>query len=477
VCYMVYAIIIFLLFPFLSMAATIDATDCTKAAIDTAITSASTGDTITIKGGVACTATWTSGVTIPDNKKLTIQGGGYTNTIITHSVTALNVGQSGSRITGIGFVQTSDTWSIEVKGSGWRFDHCRFTNTTGLSQVCIYPSGANITVPPEGLIDNNDFVQCRIGVVGMLTFSRAGTLWAAAPVLGTAGAIYVEDNTFYKTVGPGGGNVLDVGRGLSFVARYNTITGTTAFMAHGLQGLDERGAKSWEVYGNSFTSSQWFDNSIFEARAGTGVIFGNTHNENYGQGIRLYNDRSDTNIGGTAGMCDGASQWDSNELSSGWICRDQVGTGQDSSAWSDMATLPAPSQAKAPVYLFLNRNTTTGGLADISNGSSTHIAVNRDYYTEGASFNGTSGVGCGTLAAIPATCTTGVGYWATNQSCSSFTGQIGANPATPFSGTLYKCTSTNTWTSYYTPYTYPHPLQGALPTSATGCTLVGATLK
>jgi len=39
---------------------------------------------------------------------------------------------------------------------------------------------------------------------------------------------------------------------------------------------------------------------------------------------------------------------------------------------------------------------------------------------------------------------------------------FGASAAYPINGTLYKCTSTNTWTSYYTPYTYPHPLITAL---------------
>jgi hypothetical protein len=68
------------------------------------------------------------------------------------------------------------------------------------------------------------------------------------------------------------------------------------------------------------------------------------------------------------------------------------------------------------------------------------------------------GVGQGTFANRPSTCTAGtdpaqgniaapgVAYWATDQS------------------TLYVCNPTNTWTAYYTPYTYPHPLtQGTQP--------------
>jgi hypothetical protein len=95
------------------------------------------------------------------------------------------------------------------------------------------------------------------------------------------------------------------------------------------------------------------------------------------------------------------------------------------------------------------------------------ITENVDYWNDKyATFDGTSGVGCGTIAARPATCTTGVGYWVTDQSCTSLTGMIGRSPTTPISGALYKCTATNTWTSYYTPYTYPHPLVTTLPAPA-----------
>jgi hypothetical protein len=73
-------------------------------------------------------------------------------------------------------------------------------------------------------------------------------------------------------------------------------------------------------------------------------------------------------------------------------------------------------------------------------------------------FNGTSGVGWGTLAYRPTTCTTGVGYWATDQGSWNTSGITYNGGYTQ--GELFKCTATNTWTLSYTPYTYPHPLDG-----------------
>ena len=78
---------------------------------------------------------------------------------------------------------------------------------------------------------------------------------------------------------------------------------------------------------------------------------------------------------------------------------------------------------------------------------------NQDYYlgttNSGTpiSFNGTTGVGSGTLSSRPSTCTPMVAYWATD------------------TNTLYQCSSTNSWTAYYTPYTYPHPLTQGDPQS------------
>jgi hypothetical protein len=97
------------------------------------------------------------------------------------------------------------------------------------------------------------------------------------------------------------------------------------------------------------------------------------------------------------------------------------------------------------------------------------IKANRDWFNENSAFAPstthsstiTTGVGYGTLANLPDHCTPGidgaqpqtgtgnapgVGYWATNDGPD---------------GTLYVCTATDTWTLYYRPFIYPHPLTGA----------------
>jgi hypothetical protein len=102
------------------------------------------------------------------------------------------------------------------------------------------------------------------------------------------------------------------------------------------------------------------------------------------------------------------------------------------------------------------------------------IVPDRDIFWKDitVTFDGTSGVGWGTLASRPSTCTTnpsgesltsgwGPGYWATDQGSwnTSASNPEGVN-AGGADGVLYVCTATNTWTVKYTPYTYPHPLRG-----------------
>ena len=65
----------------------------------------------------------------------------------------------------------------------------------------------------------------------------------------------------------------------------------------------------------------------------------------------------------------------------------------------------------------------------------------------------------GALASRPSTCTTGVAYWATDQGTWNTTDTAGPQSSVVgVQGELFQCTATNTWTLFYTPYTYPHPL-------------------
>jgi len=107
----------------------------------------------------------------------------------------------------------------------------------------------------------------------------------------------------------------------------------------------------------------------------------------------------------------------------------------------DVDSSAVPIQWPYDSYFFNNlwngsRVNATEGV-DVGN----HIEENREFWNQTNSFNGTAGIGVGLLANRPATCTTGVAYWATDTK------------------TLYKATAPNTWTPCYTPYAYPHPLR------------------
>ena len=427
-------------------AAIINSDSCSQNDVQWAINSSSSGDTVIIPAGKC---TWDSGVSIPSYLKITLQGSGFTKTIITRNGTAVDMNESGSRLTGIAFVLNSGDEQIVVQGTGWRIDNCRFINNTGQSRVSISVTGMNVTTLPTGLIDNNDFVQGRIVINGMMTFDKCSIEWAKPSILGTADSVYIEDNSFYKNVSSHG-NVIDSNRAGSYVARFNTIGGTAELMVHGLQSDGERAGRYWEVYNNTFNADGYRWDGWVTMRGGTGIIFGNTISGDYSKNILLDFDRGFSSIG-SAGQCDGSSSWDSNEAGErGWLCRDQPGSGPDTSLWT--GGNPYPPQNKQPMYFFMNR--TSGKISDvyIHNGCDNWIVANRDYYNEVTSFDGTSGVGYGTLASRPATCTKGVAYWATDQGSWNKSGSGGQ-------GVLYRAISTNTWELYYTPYQYPHPLR------------------
>jgi len=184
-----------------------------------------------------------------------------------------------------------------------------------------------------------------------------------------------------------------------------------------------------------------------------------------------------TNFNGTG------SNWDQNtSTATGYACMDQGsrgqgdmltggftadGTGSNNVQNSTRGCLSSaacayPRQTTEPIYEWLDQLANTPVSAYNGSPSSVpYFTQNLDYFQSSNpgsgvncnGFTGATGVGCGAFASIPATCTAGpaatspyqsyvpgVGYWATDQN------------------TLYVCSATNTWSTYYTPYTYPHPL-------------------
>jgi hypothetical protein len=109
---------------------------------------------------------------------------------------------------------------------------------------------------------------------------------------------------------------------------------------------------------------------------------------------------------------------------------------------------------------FYTDNWKAGALSGPTAQTSTTAPFNGSTTCNAASGNYTCGVGFGTLANRPTSCTTGVGYFATDQGSWNTSGNGFGQ------GELFKCTSTNTWSLAYTPYTYPHPLAGGTGSSA-----------
>lgn len=445
------------------------------------IEAASAGDTINVVAGDGAADWGASAVTIPVDKPLNIIGPGSSNLTINltgHCAFTIlpYVGSPASRISGFSFVSPLDSkyTAILAKGQGWRIDNCAYESMESAgTSVCGYfviASGINTSVQPYGLIDNNTIKNGKVFVAGPYNFNYMSAAWADDLDLGTANAVYIEDNVFTTSVEVDTykRTISDATYGGKYVFRYNTVT-QGDMLNHGLQSDDMRGTRKWEIYGNDFNSIDGTKTSvIINPKAGTGVIFCNADTspdagEAFDGFIILQHERSDASVGTYAGLCDGDSDWDGNEPGEdGWPCRDQVGTGVDAYQWVDPPQEnAAPTQTLVPAYFWNNidRDGTNSSAPSLYGNASTHIQANRDYYNYTASFDGSTGCGCGSELPNPAGYTDGVAYWLTSQSCSDLTGLIGAG-GTGLSGTLY-IVSSEAWVEYYTPLTRYHPLRTA----------------
>ncbi|MCK5321621.1 hypothetical protein KAJ38_03510, partial [Candidatus Pacearchaeota archaeon] len=343
------------------------ADNCSQQAVQDAINLAGDGDIVQVPAG-ACV--WVTGVSVSSDKKIVLQGAGMDFTVITRSPSgeeAVNLGQSGSRVTGFKFIDGE----VVSDGDGWRVDHCWFYSE--VFSVGVYVRSDRENDHPTGLVDHNVFYNTRV-VIGGWAGLLAHSYWYESLGLGTNNAVFVEDNEFTATMHS---NAMDANYGGRYVFRYN-IVNDNSLEAHSVQG-NHRSTRSWEIYGNTINQinrAMWIPMFL---RGGTGVVFNNTLTGTWtNPNIALDNVRSGGSYTFPPGNCDGISDWDGNEEANGYPCRDQIGRSTDSWLWTDEN--PYPPQELDPAYFWNNKHNGNDVVPFIHNSDDAWIVENRDYY-------------------------------------------------------------------------------------------------
>ena len=430
-----------------------DIQDCLDIAID--------GDTITVPAGDG-TETWDSGLNI--TKAITLQGPGKANLTIdcdtgatlydsSRATLCVDVDVSTGtlwRITGFSFTESSAIHAhydgvIAVRGStDGRIDNNDFTNhNRRISKV--YQ-----TIGTALCFDNNTVLlsvqQPTLSAGLYIEPADRETQWDTPTSWGSiTDAVVIEDNTFTKEYNQTGG-AADGAFGAKIIFRYNTCT-NMGVLVHGREANSSRSAMRLEVHDNSFIDDANKDNSAQYPiiwRGGSGLAFNNTVTGTWAGHVLHLKDYSFDD-----GECPGATYTYADDCDA-YPCTDQIGRMYDDAS-GDVTNPTSTKQVLVPLAFW--SNTYSAAADDIPNifdgcagtDPTDIMQADRDYYVMNASFDGTSGMGVGDAAAYAAfagDCTTGVYYYESENYI------------------LYKCTDTDTWTSYYTPYAdYPHPLK------------------
>ena len=341
--------------------------------------------------------------------------------------------EGGCRIAGRYNIFNTDNLNYELTWHG--------TESNGRPRSCRAWEFYGNTINCPASTECQAFIQARGGTG--LTWNNTMTFGASAGI-----NTYVNLDT-YRTQGSIGGWGACDGS-----APYDTNDGTTYYSGT----ITSISGSTITVSGGpGWTANQWSPN---------GTPY-SVHDVTQNSGTEIASNTSNTltlNIAGGPGAYTPTSG-DSIQILRATVCIDQSGGRGAGFLYSGVPPQSQPAnETPSPTYQWMltGRNPSFS----VVYSDTARVIANRDFYTEAVNqgaqtsttspFNGSSGMGHGTLANRPSACTTGVGYWASDQGGWN---QSGSGEQ----GELFLCTATNTWTLSYTPYTYPHPLTGTSP--------------
>jgi Pectate lyase superfamily protein len=401
--------------------------------VRTAVSRTKTGDTVIIPAG---SATWSQQLIL--TKGVSIIGAGIGQTVITSGYSGHSAYTSyldpvsyliaytpsspdldeAFRLSGFTIDFNAVCYGIYIRNhttsplAKIRIDHCNLSNSYSHGMELILTDG---TV--YGCIDNNVLSG---GYFMFRCFGLNETTWKNLTFsYGTGNNLYFEDNIINSS-----DSIVEGGAGGRYCFRHNTINLSAnvfgIFDVHGNGGVGGNNATMGvEIYENTINWGSC-GGRLSDHRGGMALIYNNdmVSTSSY-VGMQTREEYLDSLVPPATNPKSGQPQHVS-----------------DSYYWDNTKNGSILVQASIPTGLYPD-----GGTVNYGGTLGVIPQWNRDCWQQGASFDGTVGVGLGPLSSRPATCKTGVAYWATDMK------------------TLYRATAPNTWSVYYTPYAYPHPLR------------------
>jgi len=385
--------------------------DCSASTVNSAITSAADGDTVQLT--CTGTVTWTSKVTIPSTKGITLQVLGGTNTPKSSAnfpltisagslspVLTINIGQNNSvsRVSGFKFKNTAQASGvyIEIIGGGtgksglgsFRFDNNYLDSINAPYGIQVFRRSS---VPLYGVIDNNTLHDLWYsgggGIYGIMVWNYDSTGspscfgssgWSDPFKFGDGNNVFIEDNAFENvTAGKYMRHYVSSELGGRYVVRHNSFKVTVAdssgaktdlLDAHGLclcysNGCGGRGGES---YANTFSGTQM--SRVHNTRGGTWLIYDNVYNDTPGDTVQFQEYR--------AGVASDQSQ-----CSSSCPCATTLGFTWIPSVGSNTSFYPLPQQVTG-TYLWNNlvKGVNSCGSVDAGGVIRSYIKLDRDYF-------------------------------------------------------------------------------------------------